>query len=114
VSRSRALVRLAAAAAAILALAGCGQVNTALSKQSAVVNFRPDTSVVMRLRVRQACSHVPDLRPLPVMKGTDTRYLVHYSASQASARDLNQLRLCLQRFPDVSGVAILDDADSGV
>lgn len=101
----------AAAAAAVLVLPGCGQVNTALSKQWAVVNFRPDTTVATVTRVRQSCSHIPNLPPLPeadVSSDLQVRYAVRYITTRATGRDFAELHTCLQRFHAVNGVSILD------
>ena len=96
-----------------MALAGCGQVNAALSKQWATVNFKPDTTTATVVKVRQACSHVPHLRPLPVSavsSDLDIRYSVRYEVQQASGQDFAALKSCLERFPAVSGVSITDVA----
>lgn len=100
-----------AAVAAAAALPGCGQVNSALSRQWAVVSFRPDTTVATVARVRQACSHVPNLPPLPesqVSSDLQVRYAVRYLASHATGTDFARLHACLQRFHAVNGVSIID------
>lgn len=106
--------------AAGVALAGCSGVDAALSKQSAVVNFHDDTQVATLIQVRAACSHVPNVAPLPVSQSgssaagdVNATYSVRYNVSHASAANLEALRTCLQRFSSVAGVAIQDTADPG-
>jgi hypothetical protein len=102
---------LAPAVAAILALGGCSQINAALSKQWAVVSFKPDTTVRTLLKVREACSHVPNVRPLgppAVSSELDMTYSVRYQTSKATGANLAALKSCLQRFSAVSGVSFRD------
>jgi hypothetical protein len=106
--------------AASVALAGCSGVDGALSKQWAVVNFHDDTKVSTLMRVRAACSHVPNVRPLPASESgsapagdVNATYSVRYEVSHASAANLGALRNCLDRFGAVAGVAIQDVADQG-
>jgi hypothetical protein len=106
-------VRLTAVAAAILALAGCGQINSGLSKQEAIVRFKPGTTVQVLLQARSACSHVPNLTPLPAAlhEGDPTGGIeIRFTASKATGHDLAQLQQCLERFPQVAGVAMMDTA----
>ena len=107
------VVRLAAVAAAILALAGCGQINSALSKQVAIVRFKPGTTVQVLMQARSACSHLPNLPPLPaeLHAGDPTGGIeVRFIASKATGHDLDLLQKCLDRFPQVAGVAMIDTA----
>lgn len=106
--------------AASVALAGCSGVDAALGKQWAVVNFHDDTKVSTLIQVRAACSHVPNVRPLPASESgpsvagdVNATYSVRYQVSHASAANLEALRTCLQRFSSVAGVAIQDVADQG-
>jgi hypothetical protein len=113
--RAAVLPVIAAAVAAGAALAGCSQVNNALGRQWAVVNFKPDTTVATVAKVRAACAHVPHLVPLPasaVSGDIDIRYAVRYEVRHASGSDFAALKACLQRFPEVSGVSI-DDVATG-
>jgi hypothetical protein len=100
-----------------LALAGCGGVNAALSKQWAVVNFKPDTTAGTLAKVRAACAHVPNvvpLKPATVVGGLNTTYSVRYQIDKASARNLAALQNCLrQASDDVLGVSIRDVSGTG-
>ena len=60
----RRLAAVAACAASAAAIAGCSQVDDALSKQVAVVNFRPDATLASIGQVRAACSRVPNVEPI--------------------------------------------------
>jgi hypothetical protein len=103
--------RLIAVAVAVAALAGCSQVNAALAKQWAVVNFRPDTTVATLLKVRAACSHVPHVQPLTlsaVSSDLNINYSVRYKTSKATGSDLAALRTCLEKYPAVTGVTFQD------
>lgn len=106
----------AAAAASLLAgtVAGCAKFDAALGKQWAVVHFRPSTSVAALLKVRTACSHVPNVRPEalpPSRKGLDMIYSVRFRTDNASDANLAQLQQCLQKFPAVTGIDFEDTGD---
>lgn len=112
-SRRPLAVRVAAAGAAILALAGCSQINSALTKQEAIVRFRPGTTLAVLLQARQACSHVHNLVLLPaaLRQGDPTSgEEIRYQANKATADDLARLQVCLEKFPDVAGVFMEDTA----
>ncbi len=114
-ARARIAAR-ALSAAAILALTGCSQVDAALSQQWAVVNFKPTTTVSYLIMVRQACSHVPNVRPLApssASSGLLAAYSVRYQTSNATSANLVALKACLQRFSAVSGVSFRDAASKG-
>ncbi len=105
---------VACAALAMTAAAGCARFDAALGKQWAVVHFRPSTSVAALLRVRAACSHVPNVRPEalpPGRKGLDMIYSVRFRTDDASDANLAQLQQCLQRFPAVTGIDFQDTGD---
>ena len=107
----------AAAAAGLLAagLAGCAKFDAALGKQWAVVHFQPNTSVATALKVRAACSQVPNVRPeaLPrSRKGLDMIYSVQFRTDNASDANLAQLQQCLQKYPAVAGIDFEDTGDS--
>jgi len=101
-------IAAAVAAAAVLPLAaGCASFDKAFGKQEAVVQFQPQTSVAVMLKVRASCSHVPAAiperippHPPAVQMQDDIRYLV----SNASDADLARLQQCLQHFPSVVGI----------
>jgi hypothetical protein len=109
---------LAIAAAALLTAttAGCAKFNAALGQQWATVQFKPDTSVATLLKVRAACSHVPNahLEALPAKRDTaDMIYALKYRTDHASDANLAQLQQCLQRFPQVAGIDFQDSGDAG-
>ncbi|HTP17463.1 MAG TPA: hypothetical protein VMK13_16730 [Streptosporangiaceae bacterium] len=116
------LSRLAPAAAAaaiglsMLVLAGCGQMDAALSQQAAVVTFRASTSVAAVLQVRQACSHVPNVKAAPIKRtetALDVINALRYNTSNASDANLAELQQCLQKFPSVQGIDFSDVSDNG-
>jgi hypothetical protein len=122
--RASRLPRRAAAAAALVAalavgaagLAGCAKFDSALGQQWATVSFKADTPVGTLLKVRAACSHVPNVRPeaLP-RKRTPTSmiYALTYRTDNASDANLVQLQQCLLRFPSVQGIQFGDSGDAG-
>jgi hypothetical protein len=102
-----ALAVLAFAALLITTVAGCAKFDATLGQQWAVVHFRPATSVATLLKVRAACSHVPNIRPEalpPDRKGLDMIYSVRFRTDRASDANLAQLQQCLQKFPSVTGI----------
>jgi hypothetical protein len=108
---------VAAAIAVGASLAGCSQIDSALNKQIAVVRFRPGTTVATVLQARQACTHVPGLSLLPehLHPGDPTSGIaLRYGANQPTEHDLAALQSCVQKFPDVTGVAIVDAAGRGL
>jgi hypothetical protein len=111
-----ALIALAAAAA--LAVAGCGSIDAALSRQWATVNFRPDTSAAVIAAAGRTCGGEPGVRPAaaPVVPGTaGAPSSARFDVSHASAADLVRLQQCLAaHFPgSVLGVSVKDVADQG-
>jgi hypothetical protein len=98
---------LAAALALALAVGGCSSFDAAFGKQEAVVQFRPQTPNSVRLKVRAACSHVPQAKPEPLPTdhlASDMLYDVRYRVDNASDGDLAKLQQCLQKFPSVVGI----------
>ena len=106
----------AVTAAAALALAGCAKMDASLGKQTATVTFSSTTSVATLLRVRAACSHVPNVQPEPLPSkrtaGTMMDSLV-YTTTNASDANLAQLQECLQKFSSVQGIDFEDAGDEG-
>ncbi|MGD0684340.1 MAG: hypothetical protein ABSA03_04405 [Streptosporangiaceae bacterium] len=108
----------AAVAAAVLlmtAVAGCAKFDAALGKQWAIVNFKPTTTIATLLKVRAACSHVPNVRPDALPKDRKAPYMIYsveFSTSNASDANLAQLQECLQKFPAVAGIDFEDTGDS--
>jgi hypothetical protein len=107
--RSHRLLPAAAAALAALALtaAGCASFDRAFGQQEAVVQFQPQTSNAARLKVRAACSHVPQATPEPLPTSrADAAVIdgVGYRVDNASDGDLAKLQECLQKFKSVVGI----------
>ena len=124
---SRAVTRYrapSAAAAGVVALAlglalgaaGCAKFDSALGQQWATVSFKPDTSVATMLKVRTACSHIPNVRAeaLPRQQNAVTMAgAVTYRTDHASDANLAQLQQCLQRYQSVAGIDFEDSGDAG-
>ncbi|HEX5287386.1 MAG TPA: hypothetical protein VFX25_00835 [Streptosporangiaceae bacterium] len=115
---ARRAARTGIAAAAVLALAGCGRIDAALSRQSATVTFRPDTSAAVITAAGRTCGHEPGVRPAPAPAVPGTAAApssVRYDVSGASTHDLVALQQCLvAHFPgSVLGVSLKDVADQG-
>ncbi|HEX4657482.1 MAG TPA: hypothetical protein VH307_08865 [Streptosporangiaceae bacterium] len=123
-ARASRLPRRAAAAAALVAalavgatgLAGCAKFDSALGQRWATVSFKADTSIATLLKVRAACSHIPNVRAeaLP-RKQTPTTMIsaLTYRTDNASDANLAQLQQCLQKFPSVQGIQFGDSGDAG-
>lgn len=104
-----------AAALAIAGLTGCAKMDAALGQQQLIVQFNPNTSVATARHVIKTCSHVPNLRPAPVRPTTADRNEIdtaQYNATNASDANMAQLQICLQRFPSVQSVNLMDAGDS--
>jgi hypothetical protein len=111
------LAAVAVAAAVAASLAGCSQIDSQLNKQIAIVRFRPGTTEATVLQARQGCAHLPGLSLLPahLHPGDPTSGIaLRYGANQPTQHDLAALQSCVQKFPDVSGVAIVDAAGRGL
>jgi hypothetical protein len=92
---------------AVLAAAGCSSFGKAFGQQEAVVQFRPQTPHSVRLKVRAACSHLPNAVPEPLPTdhlASDVLNDVRYQVNNASDGDLARLQKCLQKFPAVVGI----------
>ena len=118
ITRARAASAVAAGAVALaggLALAGCAKFDAALSQQWATVSFKPDTTIATMLRVRTACSHIPNVRAeaLPRQQNAVTMAGgVTYRTDHANDANLAQLQQCLQRYPSVAGIDFEDSGDA--
>ena len=120
---SRAVRRvLAATGVAALAaglaggVAGCSKFDAALGQQWVTVDFQPNTSVAAMLKVRAACSGIPNVVPeaLPHKKNMVTMSgAVVYQTNNATDANLARLQQCLQKFPSVAGMDPEDSGDSG-
>jgi hypothetical protein len=101
-------VAVIASGLAVLGLAsGCAKFNAALGKQEVVVQFQAGTAEATRLKVRAACSHIPNSRPEPLPTdhlASDNLYNVIYRVDQADDAQLAELYQCLQRYPAVAGI----------
>jgi hypothetical protein len=103
----RAVIAAALAGLVVLPLAGCAQFDKSLGQQEEVVIFRDNTPKAVRLQVRAACSHIPQVSPEPLPtdgKASDELYNVRYEAASASTADLARLQQCLARFHSVLGL----------
>ncbi len=97
------------------AVAGCATFDRTFGKQEAVVQFQPQTPNSVRLKVRAACSHVPQAIPEPLPTdhlASDLASDVRYRVDHASDGDLAKLQQCLQRFPSVVGIEFNGPAGS--
>jgi hypothetical protein len=117
--RAAPAARIAALAGALslaLAAAGCAKFDAALGQQWATVSFKPNTSVATMLKVRTACSHIPNVRAeaLPRQQNAVTMAGgVTYRTDNANDANLAQLQQCLQRYSSVAGVDFEDSGDAG-
>jgi hypothetical protein len=96
-------------------LGGCAKFDAALGKQEMVVQFKNGTTTATRLKVRAACSHIPQARPeaLPTNHlASDNLYDVIYRVDKASNAQLARLESCLQKYPSVTGVDLQTSGDS--
>ena len=97
------------------AVAGCATFDRSFGKQEAVVQFQPQTPNSVRLKVRAACSHVPQAIPEPLPTdhlASDLASDVRYRVDHASDGNLARLQQCLQRFPSVVGIEFNGPAGS--
>jgi hypothetical protein len=106
---------LSAALALVLAGVGCASFNATFGQREAVVQFQPQTTNAVRLKVRAACSHLPHATPEPLPTGqpaTDLSYDVRYRVDKASDGDLARLQQCLQKSRSVVGIEFSGPAGS--
>ncbi len=99
-----------------MTVAGCAKFDAALGQRWAVAQFRPNTPVTTLLKVRAACSHVPNVRPEALPAGRPAAalsYALRYRTDQASDANLAQLQQCLQKFPAVTGISFEDSGNAG-
>ncbi len=110
-----AALTIAGSLLAAAGLGGCAKFDAALGKQEVVVQFKTGTTTAARLKVRSACSHIPEARPEAVPTShlaSDNLYNVIYRADNASDAQLARLEQCLQKYPSVLGVDIQTAGDS--
>ena len=109
-----AALTIAGSLLAAAGLGGCAKFDAALGKQEMVVQFKNGTATATRLKVRAACSHIPEVRPeaLPTNHlASDNLYDVIYRVDNASNAQLARLEQCLQKYPSVLGVDIQTAGD---
>jgi hypothetical protein len=114
--RARANVRVGVAAVLLLVLSGCAKMDAALDKQWVVVSFKSSTSVAAELKVRAACSHIPNVRPIAVPKKRtliNMMSAVEYNTTNASDGNVAELQKCLSKFTSVEGITQQDAGDEG-
>jgi hypothetical protein len=107
--RTRRAAAVIAAALLLTTATGCAKFDAALGQQEAVVSFKDGTPNATRLKVRAACSHVPQAIPEPLPTdhiASDLLNNVRYRVDHASDADLAELQVCLQKFPSVEGIDI--------
>ncbi len=112
----RAVVFIMPVLLATVLLAGCAQMDAALGKQWVTVVFGPNTKYATALKVRAACSHIPNAIPEPLPKGhsvLDEMNAVQYTTTNATPANLAELQTCLQKFKSVVGVNSQDAGDDG-
>ncbi len=100
----------------LLALSGCAKMNAALSKQTAVVSFSSSTTVATELKVRTACSGIPNVRPtaLPTHRtALNMLNAVQYDITHASDANIAELDTCLTKYKSVQGINFQNVADDG-
>ena len=105
----RAAALIAGTALLLGVVSGCAKFDAALGKQEAVVQFRGGTSDATRLKVRAACSHIPNAKPEPLPTdhlASDLLYDVIYRVDNASNAQVAELGQCLQKYPAVLGIDI--------
>ena len=114
--RGRRLLAAGAALAALSALGGCSQFDSALGQRQAVVTFRDGTSLQQRMAVRAACAKTPAVTPQPLPSHTNSPHALEqviYQVNKASDADVALLEECLSKFPSVTGVTLQDSSDQG-
>jgi hypothetical protein len=113
--RIRRLAGAAAAAVALLALAGCARFDAALGQRQAVVTFTTSATKAQKLNVRSACATVPNVTPQAVPSSGSSPYALQeltFEIDHASDANVAQLEKCLNRFPAVvAGVTLQDSSD---
>jgi hypothetical protein len=105
--RARGLIAVAVAFATVVAVSGCAEFDKALGQQEEVVIFQNNTSNATKLKVRAACSHIPQdkVEPLPTdHKLSDEVYNVRYEVGTANNVELAELQQCLAKFKSVVGL----------
>ena len=112
-----ALVRWSVVAGlAMLMLAGCAKMDAALSQRWVNVSFKAGTPVAEVLRIRAACSHVPNVSAHPIphnLPALDVVSSVRFDITNATDANTAELEACLARFPAAVGIDPEDASGSG-
>jgi hypothetical protein len=101
---------------ALLVLAGCAKMDAQLSQRWVNVTFKPGTSVAQALRVRAACSHVPNVTAVPIPRNQpalDIVRSIRFNTTRASDANVAELETCVAKFPAAIGFDPHDASDSG-
>jgi hypothetical protein len=110
------LVGVSVVAGLALPLAGCAKMDAALSQQWVDVSFKAGTPVAEVLRIRAACSHVPNVSAYPIpghLPAIDVLASVRFNTTGASEANVVALETCISRFPAAVGFDPGDATDSG-
>jgi hypothetical protein len=112
----RLTVATAVAGLVLPTLAGCAKMDAALSQRWVDVSFKSGTSVAQVMRIRAACSHVPNVTADPIprnLPALDVVHSVRFDTTRASDANVAKLTACLANFPATVGVDPQDASDSG-
>jgi hypothetical protein len=110
------MVRLSLAAALIVSIGGCARMDASLGQTWVDVTFKPNTSLPTLLRVRTACSHIPNVHPYPFPQQHSVINLmngVRYNTTTATDANVAELQVCLQKYSAVQGFTPGDTGDDG-
>jgi hypothetical protein len=110
------LLALTLTVAAAVAVSGCSEFDKALGQQEEVVVFQPNVTNAVKMKVRAACSHIPniDVEPLPTdHKLSDEIYDVRYEVGTASTVQLAEFTQCVSKFPPSVVEGIETDTPGG-
>lgn len=89
--------------------------SAALGQQWIVVQFKPNTTVAVARQVTQACSDLPHLGLAPVRPTSADPGMIdsaRYNATNATDANMADLQRCLERFPSVQGINLVQPGDS--
>jgi hypothetical protein len=114
--KARLISVAAGLAVALLALSGCAKMDAALDQQQIVVTFGTNTSVAGELKVRAACSHIPNAPPTALPKQRTWNVMLNavgFDVTNASDGDTARLEKCLTQFKSVQGVTATEAGDAG-
>jgi hypothetical protein len=80
------------------------------------VSFKAGIPVAQVLRIRAACSHVPNVTAAAVHRNEpaiDITQSLRFDTTKASDASVAKLEMCLSRFPAVIGFDPEDSSDTG-